>query len=232
VEETAAVAAGKPHVVRRLYNWVLHWAETPYGAVALFLLAFAESSFFPIPPDVLLIALTLSMPKKHLRYALICTVGSVLGGLAGYGIGLGLWEALGAPTDPASLSAVPPITGGAALFRYIPGFTPEVFLKVRAFYADNAALTVFTAAFTPIPYKVITIAAGVCRINVVSFIVFSAIGRAMRFFLVAALLRLFGPPVRRLIEKYFDLLSLLFVILLIGGFLVIRYWDRIAGMFQ
>jgi len=222
-----AAAAKRPHVLRRLYNWVLHWAETPYGAWALFLLAFAESSFFPIPPDVLLIALAIAVPLRSFRYAAIAALGSVLGGVAGYGIGWGFWSALGAPSDAFSLEQG--ITGGAFLFRYIPGFTPEVFAKVRAAYEAHAGLTVFTAAFTPIPYKVITIAAGVCKINFVMFLVGSTVGRTMRFFLVATLIRIFGRSIREFIDKYFNILTVLFTILLIGGFAVIRYWEAVAA---
>ena len=220
-----------PHVVRRLYNWVLHWAETPYGAPALFLLAFAESSFFPIPPDVLLIALAISIPTRSWRYALIAATGSLLGGMAGYGIGWGFWEALGRPTVAAAVEANPPVTGGRLLFEYIPGFTVDVFLAVRAKYDENAFLTVFTAAFTPIPYKIITIAAGVCKINFWMFVLASAVGRAARFFLVAALIRAFGGKVRSFLEKYFNLLTVVFAILLIGGFVLIRYWNAVTGLF-
>ena len=223
----AVAAARRPHVLRRLYNWVLHWADTPYGAWALFGLAFAESSFFPIPPDVLLIALAIAVPLRSFRYAAIATAGSVLGGIAGYGIGWGFWAALGAPSDAFSLEHG--ITGGAFLFRYIPGFTPEVFEKVRAAYEAHAGLTVFTAAFTPIPYKVITIAAGVCKINFAMFLVGSAVGRLMRFFIVATLIRIFGRRIREFIDKYFNILTLLFTILLIGGFAAIRYWSAFAA---
>lgn len=226
------VIGRKRNVVRRLYDWVLHWAETPYGPAALFLLAFAESSFFPIPPDVLLIALAISIPTRSMRYALIATVGSLLGGVAGYGIGWGLWESLGQPAAAAALEANPPITGGGLLFKYIPGFTVEVFLKVQDKYNQHAMATVFTAAFTPIPYKIITIAAGVCKINFWLFLFASTVGRAARFFLVAALIRIYGKPVRHFIEKYFNLLTILFAILLIGGFAVIRYWETIVGLFR
>jgi len=225
------VAVGKRrNVLRRLYDWVLHWAETPYGPWALFLLAFAESSFFPIPPDVLLIALAIAIPARSFRYALIATVGSLLGGMAGYGIGWGLWEALG--DYPAAVAAVPTITGGGGLFKYVPGFTPEVFNLVRSKYGQHAVETVFAAAFTPIPYKVITITAGVCKINFLLFVLASTVGRAGRFFLVAGLIRLFGERIRSFIEKYFNLLSILFGILLVGGFAVIRYWESIAKLFR
>lgn len=193
-------------MIRRLYDWVLHWAATPYGTLALFCLAFAESSFFPIPPDVLLLALCIATPQLSFRYALLTAVGSVLGGMLGYGIGHGLW---GAVSD--------------YFFRYVPGFTEAVFAKVQVLFATYDFWTVFTAGFTPIPYKVITIGAGVFEINFIVFVFASIIGRSLRFFLVAALIYRYGPTVRDFIEKYFNLLSLIFMGLLIGGFLVIKY---------
>jgi len=225
-----APLARKPHLLRRLYDWVLHWAETPYGPAALFLLAFAESSFFPIPPDVLLIALAISIPRKSFRYATISTIGSVTGGIAGYAIGWGLWQALGTPTDPVSVSAG--ITGGAVLFEYVPGFTPAVFIRVRDAFENWRALTVFGAAFSPIPYKVITVGAGVCRIDFLAFVFWSVLGRAGRFFLVAALIRRFGPSVRAFIEKYFNLLTFVFLLLLVGGFVAIKYGEAILRAFR
>jgi len=208
-----AVAVGKPHIVRRLYNWVLHWAETPYGVWALFLLAFAESSFFPIPPDVLLIALALSIPARSFWYASVCTLGSVLGGLAGYAIGFGFWA--------ATKNLFIPYVFSQATFDY-----------VVELYKHHDFWIVFIAAFTPIPYKVITISAGVCSINLVMFIIASVVGRAGRFFLVAGMIRLFGPPIRRFIERYFDLVTIVFTVLLIGGFVVLRYWNAISSFFK
>jgi len=196
------------HIIRRTYDWVLHWAETPYGAWALFLLAFVESSFFPVPPDVLLIALTLPKPKRWLRYALICSVGSVLGGIFGYVIGIGLW--------------------GAARPLFIPYvFSQATFDRVVGLYAQHDFWIVFIAAFTPIPYKAITITAGVCRIDFAMFLLASVIGRSARFFMVAALIRIFGARMRTFTEKYFDLLTVAFTLLLIGGFVIARYWQQI-----
>ena len=192
--------------IRRLYDWVLHWALTPYGAPALFLLAFAESSFFPIPPDVLLLALCLSVPTKAFRFAAIAAAGSLLGGIAGYGIGFGLWELL---SDP--------------FYRYVPGFSPETFLRVQTLFAEYDFWAVFTAGFTPLPYKVMTIGAGVFQINFPVFVIASAISRSLRFFLVAWLIFRFGPPVRAFTEKYFNVLTLAFMVLLIGGFLVVKH---------
>jgi membrane protein YqaA with SNARE-associated domain len=190
--------------MRRLYDWVIHWASTPKAVPALFLIAFAESSFFPIPPDVLLIAMVLSVPTRAFRYAFICSLGSVLGGMAGYGIGWGLWEVV----DTFFLTYV---------------FSQELFDKVVQAYQNKAFLVVLTAAFTPIPYKIITIAAGVTKINFLTLVLASAIGRSSRFFLVAGLLRYFGPVMKEKIEKYFDWLALAFFALLIGGFLLVKY---------
>lgn len=190
--------------LRRLYDWVLHWAETPYGTPALFLLAFAESSVFPVPPDVLLIALTLGMPRRAWWYALVCTLGSLAGAALGYFIGYAAWETLRGFFIP-----------------YL--FSQAAFDSVGQLYQENAFLAVFTAAFTPIPYKVFTVAAGVWHEHVPLWVLLaaSAVGRPMRFFLVAGLLYLFGPPVRRLIDRYFDWLALAFGALLVGGFVVV-----------
>lgn len=193
-------------LMRRLYDWVLHWAETPYGAPALFLLAFAESSFFPIPPDVLLIALCISVPTRAWRFAALALAGSVLGGILGYGIGWGFWSAV-----------------QALFFDYVPGFSPEVFHRVQGLFSEYDFWVVFTAGFTPIPYKVITIGSGVFQINFVVFIVASVISRGLRFFLVAWLLHRYGPGIKAFIDRYFNLLSFVFLVLLIGGFLLLKY---------
>lgn len=203
----------KKNIIRRLYDWVLYWAETPYGVPALFILAFAESSFFPIPPDVLLIALAISIPTKSFKYAFICSLGSVLGGGSGYFIGYKLWY-----TNSGDFS------GFANLFfTYIPGFTKELFETVKNMYNENAFWVVFSAGFTPIPYKVITITAGVSKINLFMFFVASIVGRSLRFFLVSTLIWKFGAPIKIWIDKYFNLLVILFTILLITGFFVLKY---------
>lgn len=192
-------------MVRRLYDWVLSWADTPYGAIALFFIAFAESSFFPIPPDVLLIPLCLGKSEKCFRYAVICTAGSVLGGIAGYGIGLGLWATL-----------------DTYFYAYIPGFNEVLFNKIGTRFEQGNFWFVFTAAFTPIPFKIITISAGAFKLNFLIFLVATIIGRAARFFLVAGLIKKFGEPVRTIIDKWFNLLSIAFVILLVAGFYLIK----------
>ena len=193
-------------LLRNLYDWVLHWAETPYGAPALFILAVAESSVFPVPPDVLLIALCISAPLGAWRFATIASAGSVLGGLIGYGIGWGAWPLV-----------------NSFFFDFIPGFSMGVFTRVQELFAQYDFWVVFTAGFTPIPYKVITIGSGVFEINLLVFTLASLISRSLRFFLVAWLLYRFGPGMREFIDRYFNLLSIVFLLLLIGGFILLKY---------
>jgi membrane protein YqaA with SNARE-associated domain len=190
--------------IRRLYDWVLHWADTPYAVPALFLLAFTESSFFPIPPDVLLISLALAVPKKSFRYAAVCTAGSVLGGMFGYLIGLELIEAVGMP--------ILNFYGVTDKYEYI-----------RTLYNRYDAWAVGIAGFTPIPYKVFTIAAGAFKIDFPVFVLASAVGRAGRFFLVALLIYHFGPSIKSFIDRYFNLLTIGFLVLLILGFVLVKY---------
>ncbi len=190
--------------IKKLYDWVLHWAETPYAVPALFLLAFSESSFFPVPPDVLLITLAISIPKKSFKYALICMVGSVLGGMLGYGIGLHGYEAIGRP-----------------IVDFYHG--QDIMNAIKLRYDEYGFLGILVAAITPIPYKVFTIASGVFKFDFLLFMIASVIGRSTRFFLVAALIWKFGPYIRDFIEKYFNLLSIAFMILLAGGFILIKY---------
>ena len=191
--------------IRQLYDWVLGWAETPYGAWALFVLAFAESSFFPIPPDVLLIALCVGDRMKSLRFATICTVGSVLGALVGYGIGWGLWGSV-----------------DQFFFQYIPGFTHANFDRVGGLYEAWNFWFIFVAAFTPLPFKVFTVTGGVFGISLVPFFIAAVVGRSARFFLVAGLLYKFGKPIQSFIDKRFNMLTIAFVILLVGGFSILK----------
>jgi len=192
-------------MLRRLYAWVLHWADHRWALPALAVLAFAESSFFPIPPDVLLIALTLGRPERAWLYALTCSLASVAGGALGYAIGALLWE--------------------VSKDWFIPlVFRQEVFDHVGALYQDNAFLAIFTAAFTPIPYKVFTVAAGVFheQVGLGVLLLASAMGRPARFFLVAGLLKWQGERMKHFIDKYFDWLAIAFVVLLVGGFLLVK----------
>jgi membrane protein YqaA with SNARE-associated domain len=199
----------KPRVgiVKSLYLWVLHWAETPYGTPALFALSFAESSFFPIPPDVLQIALSVSKPRRSFYYAAVSVVASVLGAVLGWYIGYALWASVGGFV--------------MAHFGWI-GFTQENFDKVEGLYVQYGLLAIAVAAFTPLPYKVFTIAAGVFGIGLPVLLVASVLGRSARFFAVAACIFAFGPAVKDLIEKYFGLATVLFAVLLVGGFVLIK----------
>lgn len=200
--------------IRRLYDWILHWANTPYGGMALFLLAFAESSFFPIPPDVLLIALVIGAAHKAFKFATICTIGSLLGALLGYYLGYEVWYM----QDGTTFSGF-----AMFFFEHIPGFTTEVFDQVKQLYNDWNFWVVFTAGFTPIPFKVFTITAGTFKISLPMFILASTISRAARFFLISWLLWKFGPQIKIFIDKYFNLLAIGFTVLLVGGFVLIKY---------
>ncbi|MBQ5753889.1 MAG: DedA family protein [Alistipes sp.] len=194
------------NIVRKLYDWVLSWSESRWGALALFVLAFAESSFFPIPPDVLLIALCIGATAKSFRFAAICLAGSVIGAMAGYAIGHFAWQ-----TPSGEFTAL-------ANFFYEHVFTLEQFNEVKALYDQYNFWIVFTAGFTPLPYKLITISGGLFNINLPMFIIASVVSRGMRFFLVAALIWKFGAPIKSFIEKYFNILAVAFTVLLIGMF--------------
>jgi membrane protein YqaA with SNARE-associated domain len=194
-------------IFRKLYDWGLKQAESKHAERALFWVAFAESSFFPLPPDVLLIAMVLALREKWLRYFSIALAGSVLGGIAGYLIGLGVWQAV-----------------QGFFFSYV--FSQATFQKVQELYMRYDFWIVFAAAFTPIPYKVFTIAAGVASIDFGHFVVASFLGRGGRFFLVASLLKFFGLPVRGFIEKYFNWITIAFAALLIGGFFAIKFFTH------
>ncbi|MCK5268084.1 MAG: DedA family protein [Spirochaetes bacterium] len=212
-------AVKKKNIVRRLYDWVLHWADTKYSTAALALNAFAESSFFPIPPDVLLIALDLGKPKKSFYFAFICSLFSVIGGVAGYYIGYALWDVVGKPIID--------------FYNMAP-----MFEKLFSTFAKYSFWAVLIAAITPIPYKVFTITAGMVAASAgpsgkmivgdhtayfLTFMTASVIGRSLRFFTVSLLIYLFGEKIKSFIDRYFNWLSLLFVIVLAGGFVLIKY---------
>jgi membrane protein YqaA with SNARE-associated domain len=199
--------------IRKIYDWVLHWAQTPYGPLALFLLAFAESSFFPIPPDALLIALALGARSKSFKFAAICTIASVLGALLGYAIGYFVWWE---GTNEFSVVA-------NFFFTNIPGFTEQLFFQVKELYDEWNFWIIFTAGFTPIPYKVFTVTGGAFDVNIFLFIIASVIGRAGRFFLVSFLIWKFGKHIQSFIDKYFNWLAIGFTVLLVGGFVGIKY---------
>ena len=191
-------------MLRRVYDWTMGLAGHRHAMAALALVAVAESSVFPIPPDVLIIPMVLAARDKAWRIAAVATAGSVVGGLLGYAIGAGLYETLGRP--------IIELYGQA-----------ERFASLSDSYNEWGALIVFTAGFSPIPYKVFTIASGVTGMNPAVFLLASLVSRGARFALVAALLWYFGEPVRRFIEANLPLLTLAFCLLLVGGFVVLRY---------
>jgi len=192
--------------LRRIYDWTLSLAEKKLAGLWLGLLSFSEASFFPIPPDVLLIPLCLGRLRKAFRFALICSVASVLGGFAGYAMGAFAWEGL-----------------SPWFFQYVPGFTEEKFARIQEWYAEWGWPLVFLAGFSPIPYKIFTIASGVLGMALLPFILASAVSRSARFFLVAALVAKFGEPMKEKIDKHFNLLALVFGLLLVGGFLALKF---------
>lgn len=191
-------------MIKRLYDWVLSWSSSRWGWLALFILALCESSWFPIPPDILLIALCLGAVKKSFRFASICLAGSIIGAVIGYGIGYFLW------TTPAG----DPTAIATFFFNHV--FSVEGFNNVGALFDKYNFWIVFTAGFTPLPYKLFTIAAGLFDINFVMFIIASIVSRGMRFFLIAWLIWRFGAPIKAFIDKYFNLLATLFTVLLVG----------------
>lgn len=200
--------ARRPNLLRRLYQWVLHWADTPYGTPALAAISFAESSFFPIPPDVLQIALSVSRPKRSFFYAGVSALASVAGSVLGWFIGFALWAAV-----------------GGFFCRYVPGVTNESVDYVGQMYRDNAVITLLGAAFTPIPFKVFTIAAGVFHqyVPLTTLIAASLVGRSARFFLVATCIFFFGPQVKQFMERYFEIATLVLFMAIVAGFLAIKY---------
>ncbi len=203
----------KEGVLNRMYEWLMKWAETPYAGIVLFIWAMAESSFFPIPPDAFLIALVIAARHRAFRFALWCSIASVIGGTIGYGIGHWLWW-----SGPDTYSTL-----AKFFFNNVPGFSEHQFLNVQSLYDKWNFWVVFTAGFTPIPYKVITISAGAFKINFPVFLIASGIGRSARFFLVATLLWYFGEPIKKFINDYLGWISLAFVVLLLGGFILINY---------
>jgi membrane protein YqaA with SNARE-associated domain len=192
---------------------VLHWAETPYGLLALFILSFAEASFFPIPPDALLIALCLGLRPRSFRFAMYCTIASILGALLGYTIGHYLWY-----TPSGNFTGI-----AEFFFDHVPGFTTEAFTRIEALYQEWDFWIIFTAGFTPIPYKLFTVTSGIFNINIPMFIIASFVSRGARFFLVAYLIWKFGERIRTFIDKYFNWLAIIFTVLLIGGFVIVKY---------
>ncbi len=207
-------------LTRWLYDWVLGWSHSRYSLPALFLLSMAEASFFPIAPDVLLIALCLGAYVKWKRFALVCSVGSIVGGILGYLIGQFAFDLIGEKF--------------LAFTASISGTEPEALLELARYWFKDKEMfgmkvgpwAVGIAGFTPIPYKVFTISAGFFDMPFLPFVVASVISRSLRFFLVAGLIGLlykkFGNKIQEFIDKYFNWLALAFVVLLIGGFMALR----------
>lgn len=193
--------------VRRLYHWVLHWADTPYGTPALFVISFAESSLFPVPPDVLQIALSISKPRRSFFYAAISAIGSVAGGVFGWLIGYAVWSLV-----------------SDFFYTYVPGVTPANVGYVGGLYQQHAFWSIVAAAFTPIPYKVFTIAGGVFHeyVPLQTLILASALGRSSRFFLVAACVYAFGPSIREFLEKRLEMVTMVLFVLIVLGVLAIK----------
>jgi membrane protein YqaA with SNARE-associated domain len=191
--------------IRKTYDWTLSLAKKKSASGWLGAISFAEASFFPIPPDILLIPLCLGAIRKALFFATVCSVASVLGGLAGYTIGYFAWDGL-----------------QSYFYQYVPGFTEEKFTRITEWYAEWGWPLVFLAGFSPIPYKIFTIASGVLGMALLPFTLASAVSRSARFFLVALLIAKFGEPMKEQMDKHFNKLALLFGLLLVGGFLVLK----------
>lgn len=190
-----------------LRAWTLKWAHSPHMAAALFFIALIEASFFPIPPDILMVAILLINAERWWFYAGLTAIGSVFGAMLGYAIGLVFYEFAG---------------------RYIINVygLQDAVNAIALKYSKHVFLTVFTGAFTPIPFKVITIAAGLFKVSFWQMVFAAVVGRSMRYFIVAFAVRVFGKKINHLVVKYFNIISILFVALLVGGFLVLKYFLR------
>jgi membrane protein YqaA with SNARE-associated domain len=191
-------------MLKRLYDWMMRKAASDKAPWALGVVSFIESSFFPIPPDVMMIPMVMANREKAWRYATIATVTSVLGGMLGYAIGYYLYDAVGLPI----------------LKFYGKEHALDSFIS---FVHDYGVPAVIIKGMTPIPYKIVTIAAGVAKMDLLAFAGASVIARAMRFYLVAGLLYFYGEPIRDFIEKRLTLVTTAFVVLLVGGFVAVKY---------
>jgi len=191
-------------VLRRLYDWTMSLAGRRHAVAALAGISFAESSFFPVPPDVILVPMVLANRDKARFYALICTLASVVGGLLGYAIGALLYDTLGAWL--------------IAAYGY-----GERMDEFRAAYADWGAWIILIKGMTPIPYKIVTIASGFAGYDLLTFVVLSLITRGLRFFIVAELLRIYGEPIQDFIERRLTLVTTALLLIVVGGFVAARY---------
>lgn len=206
---------------RSLYDWVLRWSESKHSLTALFLLSLAEASFFPVPPDALLIALCMGAYRKWVKFAVVCSIGSVIGGAVGYLIGYGAFEVIGEKI--------------VAFTASLSGTSPDELLTQAQYWFNVKEVAgmkvgvwaVGIAGFTPIPYKVFTIAAGFFEMSFIPFLIASAISRSARFFVVAGIIGLLyrkhGDKIKEWIDRYFNLLAIAFVVLLVLGFMAIKW---------
>jgi membrane protein YqaA with SNARE-associated domain len=191
-------------MMRRIYDWMMGMARSDKAPHALFTVSFIESSFFPIPPDVMLVPMVLAQRMKAWWFATLATIGSVLGGAAGYAIGYFFFEAIGQPI--------------LAFYGKADSFD-----QFALWFNEWGVWILIIKGMTPFPYKVLTITAGVTKMPFLEFMVASVVARAMRFFLVAGLLYWFGEPIRDFIEKRLSLVTTLFVVGLVGGFIAVKY---------
>ncbi len=191
-------------MIRKLYNWMFELAKSRHASKALSVFSFTESSFFPIPPDVLLIPMVLAKRHKWFFYASICTIYSILGAFLGYAIGALGYEYIGKPI--------------LAFYG-----KEDLFVRMQQWFDTWGGWGLLFAAITPFPYKVLTISSGFAGLNIVLFTLVSIVGRGMRFFLVAGLLYKFGEPIQEFIEKRLNLLFVVGMVLLIGGFVALKY---------
>ena len=191
-------------ILRQLYDWTLRKANHPKATWFLSFISFTESSFFPIPPDIILIPMIIANRIKALWYALICTLSSVIGAIVGYCIGIFFYSTI-----------------GIIILKYYS--LEDQFINFESMYVKNGVWFVLGAGFTPFPFKLITIASGFFHLNIFLFIIAALISRGLRFYLIAFLLRIFGNFIKNFIDKYFNLLAILFFILLIGSYFLIKY---------
>lgn len=190
--------------LRRLYDWTMNLAGHRHAIWWLAVISFIESSFFPIPPDVMLIPLVLAARHRAFHIAFVCTIASVAGGAFGYLIGYGLMDSIGKPI--------------IEFYGHI-----DALENLEAAFAEHGWLIVVGGGLTPLPYKIVTIASGALQLDFTTFMVASIASRGVRFMLVAALLWKFGPSIRKLIEERFGLMTAIFFILLVGGFVAVKF---------
>jgi membrane protein YqaA with SNARE-associated domain len=192
------------NLTRKIYDYTLDLAGRKNALAWLFAISFIESSFFPIPPDIMIIPMVLATPKQAYKIAGVALIASILGGYLGYAIGVFGFEMIAKPL--------------LTFYGYMDGFT-----KFENYYHEYGAWIVFGAGITPFPYKIITIASGVVRLDLVVFTIASILARGIRFYVIAWLLKRFGAPMKTFIEKNLNILSIIFLILLIGGFAIIKW---------